>query len=303
MGTALFVPTIHPRSAWESAAYPVHGGALFPWSRVTHQAVHYTADDDLIDGDPGEHAEDLPGYIRAIQRDYVTHRGYSVGYNWAVDWLGGIWTLRGWDFQCAANLGANAYTFAVLMLVDGADPATPEATRAARWLGQEFRRRTGRTPIVQGHNELDGRATPTGCPGAGILAQLHAGPNGGEFSPDWLDVEPLPPIIPLPPDPEEDDVTGRLLQVNDRDPAVLVRFGNEVSWAVSLDAIRAGQNAGHIEPLEDLSQIAKVSRAALLTLAWVGPAPDYRGVDPSQTGRTVPSRDCASNNGVPRAIA
>lgn len=201
--------TLHARSVWADPKVPVIGSRSFPWATIVNAGIHYTSDDDLIDGDPGEHASGLPQYLRNIQGSYVRTRRYSIGYSWAVDWLGGVWELRGWTYQPAAHAGANDTAFAVLMLVDGADPATAEALASARAIAREFERRAGRALAgIYGHNELPGRTTPTGCCGAGLYRQLKAVPglHGGLFSPRYQ-----PPAPAIPNDPEEDDDMVKLI--------------------------------------------------------------------------------------------
>ena len=180
MTVAEFTPVIHERSTWEDPFWPVDqnyskGGnkrsgkpARVQWDKIDTNVPHYTAADNLIDGDPGEFASDLPAYFRSIQRSYTISRGYSVGYNFFVDWLGGIWVGRGWDIQCAANLDHNTHTISILCLVDGDDTTTPEANRSIRWLVEETRRRAKRTTQIIGHGQLQDPNHPTGCPGAGI---------------------------------------------------------------------------------------------------------------------------------------
>ena len=164
------VETFHPREVWEDPALPVTGPdpTMDQWDTFP---LHYTAADDLIDGDPGEHAENLPAYLRAIQRDYKLNRGYSVGYGFAVDWLGGVWELRGYDIKNAANRNWNHRTGPVLCLVDGADPLTEEALWSVRALFREANRRTGRSLNLAGHRDIGA----TACPGDGIYAQIQSG--------------------------------------------------------------------------------------------------------------------------------
>ena len=176
-------PTFHSRESWQDPNYPVFGPADDPGNNDT-VVLHYTAADDLIDGDPGEHAEDLPAYMRSMQYHYVTRRGYSLGYLFAVDWLGGIWQIRGWEFQSAANRGHNDHTYPILCLVDGAAPVTDEAAASIRFLVAEAERRSGRGLRIVGHGDIG--STP--CPGVGIAGQIKA----GLFSPALIAPEPLP---------------------------------------------------------------------------------------------------------------
>jgi hypothetical protein len=186
------VATVHPRSSWVDPRYPVTGPAT-NWGRVDTAVIHYTAADNLIDGDPGEHASNLPAYIRSINKAYWTDpkRGYAIGYWWAVDWLGGVWQLRGWDIKSAANATHNEHTAPILVLVDGNDGATPKAAASIRALVAETERIAGRTVAITGHGQLTGAATQ--CPGAGLRFQIAV----GHFT-------PRPDPIPEP--PKDDDM-------------------------------------------------------------------------------------------------
>lgn len=178
------VETFHRREVIEALSYPVDG----PQSRQDvwdTYALHYTGADDLIDGDPGETADDQPAYLAGIQRHYEERRGYSVGYQFAVDWLGGVWELRGWDINCAANRGWNDRTVAVLCLVDGNDPVTAEAVRSINAIWLEAQRRSLRTLALKPHSAIGS----TACPGNGIRAQITA----SKFKPEAFTPTPKPP--------------------------------------------------------------------------------------------------------------
>lgn len=192
------VAIYHPRSEWQDSEYPITGPAA-DQSAITTAVVHYTAAEDLPDGDTGETVEDVAALLRRIQRSYSTGRGYSIGYRWAVDWLGGVWQLRGWEFKSAANKGNpditgvanfNVYSEPILCLVDGNDMASPMMVRSVQAIIAESQRRSGRTFRVVGHGDIDA----TGCPGAGLRAQVKA----GVFvpSPDVPTPPPPPPTIP-----------------------------------------------------------------------------------------------------------
>ena len=163
----------HPRTVWQDPNLPVRSSSLFEWSDVDQIVVHYTAADNLIDGDPGESADRLDDYLRSIQRYYVEQRGYSIGYNAAVDWLGGSWQLRGEDFECAANRATNNRSFAILVLVDGNDEATPEAVNTIRRLYWEADALSPLALTLIGHGQTAGASTS--CPGDGLRRQIAAG--------------------------------------------------------------------------------------------------------------------------------
>lgn len=198
----------HPRSHWVDDAKPITGPVWVP--RLIDTAVaHYTAAVDLPDGDADEHQtdRDIGPYLRSIQADYLRSRGYSIGYWYAVDWLGGIWQLRGFDLvtgldglKSAANYGHNDHTAPVLFLVDGNDAPTELAAAAFRYIAAAVRthpwrgRRTplsvidhGRLPIPPGHS--------TSCAGTGIRRAIDAGE---------LTERIAPPTPPTPPPTRED---------------------------------------------------------------------------------------------------
>jgi hypothetical protein len=174
------VQTVHPRSSWQDPARPITGLPA-EWGRVTMNVAHYTADDDLIDGDPGEFYDRLDEYMRAMQASYLNSRKYSLGYLWAVDWLGGAWEIRGWDFKSAANVGdkrktgvanVNPMTAPILYLVDGNDSLTSYAAATGRALGLEAEHRAGRKlGRPKPHSALDF----TSCCGDGIRRDIELG--------------------------------------------------------------------------------------------------------------------------------
>jgi hypothetical protein len=74
-------------------------------------------------------------------------------------------------------------------LVDGSNGATEPQAAGVRAIVAEVQRRAGRTLKIVGHNQLP--ASPTGCPGAGLLADIKA----GRFTPrPEVSVE-IPPSI------------------------------------------------------------------------------------------------------------
>lgn len=225
------VKTFHTRESWQDPRFPVFGPADNPANNDT-AVLHYTAADDLIDGDPGEHAENLPAYMRAMQYSYVTQRGYSLGYAFAIDWLGGVWQIRGWEYQSAANAGHNEHTLPILMLVDGADGATPEALASARAIIAEAQRRSGRTFSITGHGQLSGAATA--CPGAGIRKQIA----DGLFDPSLV-------TIPEPPNDEEEIMIAYIAQppaTMTGNPPWMLCVNGSVRYATNVDTKYAQDN-------------------------------------------------------------
>lgn len=156
----------HPRTTWQDPRFPVFGPAD-NWADNDTVVIHYTAGDQIPD--------DVAGFLRNTQYYYVTQRGYSIGYSFAVDQKGDIWQLRGWEYQSAANRGHNDHTLPILVLVDGQEPASPEAVESVRRLVQEAEYHFGREMKIVGHREIGS----TSCPGAGLQTQV----NNGVFKP------------------------------------------------------------------------------------------------------------------------
>jgi hypothetical protein len=154
---------------------PVVGPGMLLGS-VTMVPAHYTAATTV--------PTDTASYLRSIQRDYTLNRGYSIGYNFAVDQTGQAWECRGFDIKCAANKGANDTTIAVLCLVDGAEAMNTSMCLTFSALGAEAERRCGDSLLVVGHRDIGA----TACPGDGIYGQVCAGVLEPGTEP-----EPIPP--------------------------------------------------------------------------------------------------------------
>jgi hypothetical protein len=196
----------HRVESWQDPLVPVTG-PKFDWGRIGKVTVHYTAAENLPDGDPGEDWGRIPQLLRNIQRSYVDGRGYSIGYNAAVDQRGHTYELRGDRFRCAANgiteppplIPAGVYleqvnseSFAVLCLVDGNDRASEAMAEAVRGLVAQVEAKAGRKVQVGGHFQT----RRTSCPGDGLKRDLAEGRFVPRVSP------PVDPVVPV----EEDEV-------------------------------------------------------------------------------------------------
>ena len=175
---------IHPRTEWQDPAMPVVKGPAMRLSEMTMLPAHYTAMAAVV-------PDATAPYLRSIQRDYTRNRGYSIGYNFAVDHDGQAWECRGFDIRCAANRGVNETTIAVLCLVDGSRPMNAAMVATFTALGAEAQWRCGRDLLVVGHRDIG----VTACPGDGIYRQVV----GGQLEPDDV----VPPV-PKPPAQEDD---------------------------------------------------------------------------------------------------
>ena len=208
---------IHPRTEWQDPAMPVVGPAM-RLGEVTMLPAHYTAAAVVPDA--------TAPYLRSIQRDYTRNRGYSIGYNFAVDHDGQAWECRGFDIRCAANKGVNETTIAVLCLVDGSRPMNAAMVATFTALGAEAQWRCGRDLLVVGHRDIG----VTACPGDGIYRQVV----GGQLEPaDIVPPVPKPPPGPAPdPDLEEEyDMAFIIRNTETGQPAIVYGDGKVTGLA------------------------------------------------------------------------
>lgn len=152
------------REQWQTDAEPVTGPPRR--STTTTTVLHYEGGYRTTDVDDGA------AWCRLTQHMYLTQRGYSLGYNFAVisggPQNGWAYEIRGESINNAANNGAdrpafpynaNDYTRAIIVLGVQADAMTPEALATVQALAIG--------PVV-GHRDVDG----TACPGDPYYAQL-----------------------------------------------------------------------------------------------------------------------------------
>ena len=149
------------RASWVQPAYPVTGPA-YTWSTVDTIAIHYTAANTVSD--------DTGTYLASMNAFYWLDRGYALGYNAAVDQDGLTWEIRGDKYRSAANKDWNTRTYAILALVDGANPANPAMIDGIRSLVADCRTYQP-TARLAGHRDIGA----TACPGDGLYAQIIAG--------------------------------------------------------------------------------------------------------------------------------
>lgn len=150
------------RTDWQDPKQPVVGPNSLP-QRIDKLVIHYTASDKI--------PHNIPNFMRDMQASYVKSRGYSLGYNCAVDQSGKTYEIRGFDIRCAANREVNESSFAVLMLVDGDDAASPQAAAAVRRILAAVQQWCGRGVDVVGHGDVGA----TACPGNGLRGQIAEG--------------------------------------------------------------------------------------------------------------------------------
>jgi hypothetical protein len=123
-------------------------------------------------------------------------RGYSVGYQLGIDYLGGLTVLRGFEFRNAANAGGklpgnwNLRSGSAQFVTDLTEPATDLALYTFAMVVAHLRH-FGHRATVRTHDYGEW----TSCPGA-VGAQLRAGL--GEPA-HWQRVGPPAGAAPLPP--------------------------------------------------------------------------------------------------------
>jgi hypothetical protein len=175
---------IIPHTAWEDPAIPVTGPVPIK-SKITTIPAHYTAMAVV--------PSNTKVVLRSIQRDYKLNRGYSIGYNFAIDKTGAVYECRGLKIKCAANVKCNDWTMAVLCLVDGSQPMNAKMVASFKELGAYIENYFGRSLQVVGHRDIGA----TACPGDGIYAQVKSGLLTPGDAPQPVPV-PIPPQPPLP---------------------------------------------------------------------------------------------------------
>jgi len=175
------VSLYYPRAHWENPAQPVTGpgpqGVRGTW------VIHYPGND-------GFHAPlsdyEMIEYCRAMQNDYVTNRGYSLGYSFVVSQSGLAYEVRGFDINNAANKGDklkpeipnfNAVSMSIQVAVSGQDAASPAAVVM---LNEIIALEPDWDVVV--HADVD----YTSCCGTGMIEQVRSGIIGQS-------VQPAPP--------------------------------------------------------------------------------------------------------------
>ncbi len=226
----------HSRAEWQSPSQPVTGPAI-SWPKIVRIVIHYNGGNLDAPYNSAQH-------MRNSQNYYVTQKGYSLGYNWVVDYKGEIWESRGFDIKCAANVEVNDSSVAIEILVDNQDAANPAQINAVRELVAEIRRRQNKSyPLVK-HSTVATNSTNTICPGAGISPQV----DGGVFEP-----VSVPPVTP--------GNIGKAMIIDylegtDRYTRFVTNF-TEIAWV--FDGVWAGVVGGAGLP------IVKVNRDQLLS--------------------------------------
>ena len=187
------IPMIHhPRTAWQQNGYQISGPD--PKQRAHTAVLHYSGSNNI----PTNKAQ----WLRAMQRDYVDNRGYSLGYWQLVDQDGTAWQIRGPHgnsrvYNSAANKGdkvpgnANDYTYPILLATRTNEHATPAAIATCRALWNNY----GITSRPIPHSDLD----YTSCCGDPVRAQINLGHFDNTQPPPQDDDMPKIIYLAIPP--------------------------------------------------------------------------------------------------------
>lgn len=182
--------TILPRTAWHPEPTRTFSRALNP-AQVTGIVSHWPGD-----GAPsrtGLSQERVAALLRGYRRHHRVNRGWpDIGYCYAVDQAGRIWTLAG--NRVAAHSAtkadplANQTNIGVLWVIGNESP-TPAAIQAFRELRAHLLRTFPHATRLRGHQQVTGASTA--CPGSGVLRLITSGT--------------LTSTTTAPPPPAEDD--------------------------------------------------------------------------------------------------
>ena len=183
---------IHPREHWQSSSQPVSSGNKYIVGNVHTAVCHWPG--AASNWKPPTSDDGVANYLRSTQNDYVTNRGYSLGYNFHISqtpYPGNVWEIRGFDFRNAANNGDkgqyaninwNDFTVSMQFAASESWPMTADQQLASRYLLQHFDDHHNETLDLKGHRDSDG----TTCPGDyiyGRLDEIAVRPEGEEDMP------------------------------------------------------------------------------------------------------------------------
>ena len=186
---------VKPTSSWITGVKSEFRGTEFTLlSKKLGFVIHYPGSNGF-----GRLLFDASAAMARIQDEYIASRGYSNGYNIAIDQNGGVAYGRGW-YRSAANGSAatNDQFMAIFLLIDDTHPTTPAQILAAQRIVHYGRNERGYGREIIGHQQI----RSTDCPGS-----AEALVRDGSFEPkpaSWPEnqvVQPPPPVLPPPTPP------------------------------------------------------------------------------------------------------
>ena len=168
----------YQRAHWEDPSQPVAGpepkGVRGTW------VLHYPGNSGFTEPMSDD---EMIRYCRSMQSDYVTNRGYSIGYSFVVSQSGLAYEARGFDINNAANKGDkmkpaisnfNAISMSIQVAVSGQDAASAAAVAKVN----EIIALEPDWDVVV-HADVD----YTSCCGAGMIEQVRSGIIGQGVQP------------------------------------------------------------------------------------------------------------------------
>lgn len=169
---------INEREDWQLPSQPVQSSNPFDKSIVEWCVAHWPGAND--NWRPPDTVEEVIQHLRMEQNDYLTNRGFSLGYGFVISqtpFPENIWEVRGFDFRMASNNGDkppfnqdnfNKFSISIQFEASVAFPITDDQKKAGRYLLLHCDEVIGRKLILQGHLVSDF----TTCPGDVILDWL-----------------------------------------------------------------------------------------------------------------------------------
>ena len=168
----------YPRAHWEDPAQPVTGPV--PQDVRGTWVIHYPGNSGFTEPLSDD---EMIQYCRNVQNDYVTNRGYSIGYSFVVSQSGLAYEARGFDINNAANKGdkmrpAIPNFNAVSMSIQVASSAQNPASNAAVVKVNEIIALEPEWDVLC-HIDVD----YTQCCGTGMIEQVRSGVIGQSVNP------------------------------------------------------------------------------------------------------------------------
>lgn len=166
-----------------------------PMSLVEGWFVHYVGSSNMNRAPSLAQSTSLLRGLQASALGGIRDEGYvDIEYSFAVDPMGRIFELRGWDVQSAATLNNNAHSWSVVYLGGPDTPLTDEARAALHWLVQTGAARKPLISYVRPHSAV----FATACPGdtlrtfiPELQAHLHDSNTVAPPTVDWTKLAAL----------------------------------------------------------------------------------------------------------------
>lgn len=169
------------REGWGAA--PPKGTTNLVTSQVTHIVTHWPGTTADIIG------EDTPKLLRGYQQYHMNIRNWrDIGYNFAVDKFGKIFSLRGFNVGGHVLAAQNKISLGILFVIGNKEPMTREMAASGYYLRKYLEDRMGRELRVVGHCDWANKV----CPGPYVLPYTRMGmplPTDS-FVPPAIEVEP-----------------------------------------------------------------------------------------------------------------